>query len=67
MKIQNNTFYCNVKKVNEEWREILIDIENDLTGTFKYVLSNTPTITSNLISTVCSLILQYLYTHNNNQ
>lgn len=50
-----------VKKVNEDWREILIDVENDLSGTFRYIISNTPTVTSNLISGVCYFIINILY------
>ncbi|XP_008185383.2 protein arginine methyltransferase NDUFAF7, mitochondrial [Acyrthosiphon pisum] len=40
------------RKINEKWREIVIDIENDISGTFRYVLSKTSTTTSNLISTI---------------
>ncbi|XP_025425924.1 protein arginine methyltransferase NDUFAF7, mitochondrial isoform X2 [Sipha flava] len=40
------------RKINDEWREILIDIENDSSGKFRYVLSKTYTATSNLISTI---------------
>lgn len=40
------------RKINGEWREILIDVENNLSGTFHYVLSKTSTPISNLISTM---------------
>lgn len=40
------------RKINEKWHEIVIDIENYLSGTFRYVLSKTSTTTSNLISTI---------------
>lgn len=40
------------KKINETWYEIVIDIEDYLSGTFRYVLSKTSTTTSNLISTI---------------
>uniref|UniRef100_A0A2S2PGN3 Protein arginine methyltransferase NDUFAF7 n=1 Tax=Schizaphis graminum TaxID=13262 RepID=A0A2S2PGN3_SCHGA len=40
------------RKINEKWHEIVIDVENYLNGTFRYVLSKTSTTTSNLISSI---------------
>ncbi|XP_050523780.1 protein arginine methyltransferase NDUFAF7, mitochondrial isoform X2 [Daktulosphaira vitifoliae] len=40
------------RKCKNKWREILIDIKNISSGTFQYVLCQTPTAASNLLTTI---------------
>lgn len=52
-----------VQKINDEWREILIDIEDNLSKKFRYIISKTSTSTSNLISTVRFFFFLTMHTH----